>query len=62
MRKLTNDEFIEKAIKIHGDFYDYSEVNYINTRTKVCIICPIHGRFWQTPNSHLSGKAKCPIC
>lgn len=62
MKKLTTDEFIEKAIKIHGDFYDYSEVDYINTRTKVCIICPKHGRFWQTPNSHLSGKAECPIC
>ena len=57
----TTEEFIEKAKKIHGDKYDYSKVNYINSRTKVCIICPKHGEFWQTPNSHLDGKG-CILC
>ena len=41
--------------KIHGDKYDYSNVNYTNSQTKVCIICPEHGEFWQTPVSHLQG-------
>ena len=53
--------FIEKAHKIHNNKYDYSKVEYINSRTKVCIICPIHGEFWQTPNNHLNGN-NCPIC
>jgi len=55
--------FVEKARKIHGDKYNYSKVNYINSRTKICIICPIHGEFWQTPENHLSGKGcrKCGI-
>lgn len=58
---MNTKEFIEKAKKIHGDKYDYSKTEYINTMTKVCIICPIHGEFWQTPNHHLSGN-NCPKC
>ena len=58
---LTIEEFIEKARKVHGDKYDYSKVNYINSQTKICIICPIHGEFWQAPNNHLS-KKNCPKC
>lgn len=59
--KMSKDEFISKANKIHGDKYDYSNVNYINSHEKVCIICPIHGEFWQKPNDHLS-KRGCPRC
>ena len=59
--KSNTEEFISKAKKIHGDKYDYSEVDYKNNATPVKIICPIHGGFWQIPSSHLSGKgcAKC---
>ena len=53
------ERFIEKATNVHGDKYDYSKVNYINSTTKVCIICPKHGEFWQTPSNHLQGS-KCP--
>lgn len=57
----TNIAFIEKAVKIHGDKYDYSLVNYINRKQKVKIICPIHGVFEQTPSNHLK-PSNCPIC
>lgn len=60
-RTLTNEEFISKAKEVHGDRYDYSEVNYKNTNTKVCIICPEHGKFWQEPANHLMGQ-NCPHC
>ena len=60
-RKLTKDWFIEKTIKVHGNKYDYSKVEYIDSKTKVCIICPEHGEFWQTPNDHLDGCG-CPKC
>ena len=53
--------FIEKAKKVHGDKYDYSKVNYVDSRTKVCIICPKHGEFWQSPTNHLSGFG-CEQC
>ena len=60
-QQLTTEEFIEKANKVHNNKYDYSKTNYINYRTKVCIICPEHGEFWQVPNNHLFG-AGCPSC
>lgn len=47
--------FIEKSIKIHGNKFDYSKVEYIGSHTKVCIICPEHGGFYQSPTNHLSG-------
>lgn len=61
MKKLTTKEFIERAINIHANGYDYSLVDYINTKTKVKIICLKHGLFEQIPNNHLSGMG-CPIC
>jgi signal peptidase I len=60
-RRSNTDEFIKKAIEIHGDKYDYSKVIYINNRTEVVIICKIHGEFPQIPNSHLSGYG-CKSC
>jgi very-short-patch-repair endonuclease len=57
----SKDTFIEKANKIHNNKYDYSKVEYINNHTKVCIICPEHGEFWQTPRGHLQGKG-CSKC
>ena len=59
--RITTEEFIRKAKEIHGGKYDYSKVEYTNANTKVCIICPEHGEFWQTPSSHLSGQG-CPKC
>ena len=61
-RKKSIEEFIKEAREIHGDKYDYSKVEYINNHTKVCIICPIHGEFWQIPDSHIHQKQGCPIC
>lgn len=60
-RRLTVKEFIEKARKVHGDKYNYDLVKYKNNKTKVEIICPKHGSFFQTPHGHLSGKG-CPYC
>ena len=59
--KLNNDKFIEKAKLIHGDKYNYSNINYINSNTKIKIICDKHGLFKQTPCNHLQGQG-CPIC
>jgi len=59
--KLTKEEFILRAKQIHGDKYDYSKIDYINKHTKICIICPEHGEFWQSPNNHLLGNG-CRKC
>jgi len=61
MKKLTTNEFNEKANKTHNYFYDYSLVNYIKSNQHIKIICPKHGVFEQTPNNHLSNKG-CPKC
>lgn len=60
-KKMTKEEFVEKAIQIHGNKYDYSKVEYKGNKEKVCIICPFHGEFWQKPNTHLSGSG-CRDC
>lgn len=57
----TTNDFIRKARLLHGDKYNYSKVNYVNSDVKVCILCPEHGEFWQVPRTHLSGSG-CPIC
>ena len=59
--KLNTEEFIKRAIQKHGNKYDYSKAEYINSKTKICIICPEHGEFWQTPNNHLNGSG-CVKC
>ena len=61
-KKLTTEQFIEKAKLIHGDKYDYSKTIYINYSTKIEIICKKHGSFFQTPNGHLEGKDGCNYC
>lgn len=53
--------FIEKAKKIHGNVYDYSNIKYINNATKLNIICKEHGLFTQRPTDHLSGSG-CKLC
>lgn len=60
---LTTEEFITKARLKHNNKYDYSKTKYVNRKTRVLIICPEHGEFWQTPQDHLAGKgcAKCVL-
>ena len=60
-RKKTTDEFVKKAKEVHGEKYDYSKVDYQGNKVKVCIACPKHGDFWQSPNHHLRSFG-CPKC
>lgn len=61
LQRKPVEKFIEEATKVHGGLYEYHKVNYTNTNSKICIVCPIHGDFWQTPSNHLKGKG-CPYC
>ena len=60
--KTPIEEFIKKANETHNGKYDYSKVKYINNRTKICIVCPEHGEFWQTPDKHILRGQGCPYC
>ncbi len=62
MKKLTQEDFVKKSIEKHGNEYDYSKSIYINKRTKVEIICPIHGSFFQLPETHYGHGSGCPKC
>ncbi len=59
--KSNIGRFITGVKNVHGDKYDYSDVIYVNNRSKIKIICPEHGMFQQTPTRHLSGDG-CPSC
>ena len=59
--KLNEEIFENRSNKIHNWKYSYAKSVYINQRTKVCIICPEHGEFWQTPKNHMKGQG-CPKC
>lgn len=61
MRRLTADEFIERANLKHNNKYLYDNVNYQSSTSKVRIICKLHGEFIQEANSHLRGSG-CPHC
>lgn len=58
---LTQEQFISRANEAHSNKYDYSKVAYVNGKTHVNIICPIHGEFHQSPHNHMSGQG-CPAC
>lgn len=57
----STEYFIAKSRLIHGDYYQYTRVKYKASKSKVEIICPVHGIFEQLPNNHLTGQG-CPQC
>ena len=61
-RRIKNrNRFVERARKVHSDRYDYSKVEYVDSKTDVIIGCPIHGDFKQPPSTHLAGRG-CYDC
>ena len=60
-QRYSVEDFIKSVSNAHGNKYDYSNVNYVNSQTKVEIICHEHGPFKMKPNSHFNGQG-CPKC
>lgn len=62
--RWTRESFEKIGKRVHGDFYDYSKVKYINSSTKVVITCPEHGDFKIRPDNHTRriGAQGCPQC
>lgn len=60
-KSMSTEEFIEKAIRKHGEKYSYENTIFIRSNRKVKIKCPEHGEFVQQANSHLLGNG-CPKC
>ena len=61
VRYVDINSFKKKANNIHGNKYDYSNVIYVDDKSKISINCLKHGVFEQSPNNHLSGSG-CPTC
>lgn len=61
-KRLDTKIVIEKSRETHGDRYDYSLTNYVDSETKIVIICKIHGPFEQIPGSHYGNGCGCPKC
>ena len=58
----TLESFIRKATSKHGDKFDYSMVEYVNSITTIKVGCPNHGIQLQTPYYHLNGIHGCALC
>jgi len=58
---ISKEKFLLKAIKIHGDKYDYSELSYIGAKESIKIICKKHSYFYQRADHHINGHG-CPSC
>ena len=62
-KETLRTRFIIKANSRHNYNFDYSKVEYLNNKTNVTIICPIHGEFQQTPANHITPKGNgCGKC
>src|ERR1700676_1496643 len=60
MKSVALEDFVEIVSRNHHNKYDYSKTIYTNNYSKIEIICPIHGSFWQTPKNHY--KSGCKLC
>ncbi len=62
LKRISQDEVIRNCIAKHGTKYNYDKVNYIDSKTKIIITCPIHGDFMQLPANHYYSGHNCPKC
>ncbi|WP_351089699.1 DUF723 domain-containing protein [Shewanella sp. S1-49-MNA-CIBAN-0167] len=61
VNRITEKSFIDRAIKVHNNIYDYSKTIFIKSHKNVTIICKKHGEFQQNPHNHLAGFG-CKLC
>lgn len=61
VNKLTQEQFIARAVSVHGDRYDYTKSQYKDSKTPCTIICAEHGEFKQMPVHHWAGRG-CKTC
>ena len=60
--RMSAENFVQKARKMHGERYDYSKAVYVLAKLKVIITCALHGDFAQAPLQHIHEKQGCPTC
>ena len=60
-KKITNEEFLIRVRVIHPEHYNFDQVEYVNAKTKVKVLCKNHGVFYMTPDNLSQGKG-CKLC
>ena len=61
MAKATSEEWVKKAMSVHGTRYLYTNTCYVDYRERIIVTCRVHGDFIQIPGSHIAGKG-CYRC
>jgi hypothetical protein len=61
-RHYSNEELLLAARDVHGDKYKYPAQDIGNTKSKIRIICPIHGEFLQIISDHIYNMCGCTNC
>lgn len=60
-RAYDFESFLRKAREVHGTHYEYPPCEVVNSRSKVRIVCPLHGEFEKVVYAHLAGQG-CKVC
>lgn len=64
-KKLTQQQFLNRCVEVHGSKFDYSAASYMNAKTKVAVKCNTCNHHWSvTPNNFLNNHSRsgCPNC
>jgi hypothetical protein len=61
-KRKSYEEFLKDARRVHGNRYEYPKFEYKNSKAPVGIVCEKHGRFEQSPDSHINHRSGCPLC
>lgn len=62
-KRKTRDHWINRALEIHGDSYDYSEFYPESVKSKSRVTCNFTGESWMiTPDNLVNNKRGCPCC
>lgn len=60
--RLKQQDVLNKAKEIYGDYYDYSKTVYETYHKKFIVICPKHGEFEKDYSHFIRRKQGCPKC
>jgi len=61
-KKISQEEWLSRAIAVHGDAYDLSEAVYVAAKTPLKIICKEHGAFYPNSINFVHNGTGCPKC
>lgn len=61
--KFTKNQYVEKAINVHGNHYDYSKTKYNGYKNSIIVKCRKHdNEFTILPGNHMKGDGGCRKC